>query len=879
MDIGKVTLVDIEKEMREAYLDYAMSVITSRALPDVRDGLKPVQRRILYTMYDNGLRPDRPYKKSAATVGDVLGKYHPHGDGAVYDAMVRLAQDFSLRYPLIDGQGNFGSIDGDPAAAYRYTEARPAALAMELLADIDQDTVDTQPNFDDSRTEPTVLPSRIPNLLINGASGIAVGMATNLAPHNLGEVCDALIHMIDNFETIDEITSEQLRTFIPGPDFPTGGKIVGIEGIISAYATGRGRVIMRAKAEFEERPNDSVAIVVTEIPYQVNRSTLIERIAELARAKKIDTLRDLRDESDRDGMRIVMELKRGADPHSTLNKLYKFSQLQHTFGINALALVDGHPTMLPIKRMLEHYIEHRRVVIRRRSEHELKKAKHRQHVLEGLLLAMGDLDAVIDIIRKSRDAAHARERLMERLDLGEIQAQAILDMQLRRLAALESKRIQDEHLEVSKRIGYLETLLNDKAMILGVIRGDLVELKDKYADERRTEIIAGEHELTDADLIAEEDVLISITERGYIKRVNADTYRAQHRGGRGIIGAKTRDEDEVRDLVLASTRDRLLLFTDQGRVYQIPAWRVPASSREAAGTPLINLIQLEAGERVTVALAAPEWQFEHGSHLIMVTRKGRIKRTKLADYDGVRPSGLIAINLLEDDELAWVKITSGDDDVILISRLGMALRFHESSVRPQGRVASGVGAMRLRKGDSLAGVDIVREDADLFVITTGGYGKRTPLGEYRTLGRYNQGVQTIDRKRLDELGEIADARVVDDGDEITLISDHGIVMRTTTDGISRMGRSTRGVRVMNLDEGQQVASVAYMRDRKAPGSEDDDDGEGADGSNGSDGAEGSEDGVSESSEMVRVDETVTVVAETDGDGVERNGAGGDEDAG
>ena len=838
MDIGRVQLVDIEKEMREAYLDYAMSVITARALPDVRDGLKPVQRRILYTMYDNGLRPDRPYKKSAATVGDVLGKYHPHGDSAVYDAMVRLAQDFSLRYPLIDGQGNFGSIDGDPAAAYRYTEARPAALAMELLADIDQDTVDTQPNFDDSRAEPIVLPSRIPNLLINGASGIAVGMATNLPPHNLGEICDALIFMIDNYEAVDDITAEQLRAFVPGPDFPTGGKIVGIDGITSAYATGRGRVIMRAKAEFEERDDGQIAIVVTEIPYQVNRSTLIERIAELAREKRIDTLRDLRDESDRDGMRIVMELKRGADPHSTLNKLYKFSQLQHTFGINALALVDGHPTMLPLKRMMVHYVEHRRDVIKRRSEHELERARHRQHVLEGLLRAIGDLDAVIDIIRKSRDASHARDRLMERLDLTEIQAQAILDMQLRRLAALESQRIQDEHREVSERIDFLEALLADADKILDVIRLDLVELKETYADPRRTEIIQGDHELSDADLVADEDVLISITERGYIKRVVADTYRAQGRGGRGIIGAKTRDEDEVRDLVLASTRDRLLFFTDRGRVYQLPAWRVPASGREAAGTPLINLIQLESGERVTVMLAAPEWQFEHGSHLVMVTRKGRIKRTELADYDGVRPSGLIAINLLEGDELAWVKITSGDDDVILVSRRGMALRFHESAVRPQGRVASGVGAMRLRKGDALAGVDIVRQEADLFIVTKLGYGKRTPLDEYRTLGRYNQGVRTIDIKRLDELGEIADARVVEDGDEITLISDHGIVMRTATDGISRMGRLTRGVRVMNLDEGQEVASLAYMRDRGGPSESDEgDEGDGGEEVGEDDGAE------------------------------------------
>jgi len=816
MDIGNVQLVDVEREMREAYLDYAMSVITARALPDVRDGLKPVQRRILYTMYDNGLRPDRPYKKSAATVGDVLGKYHPHGDSAVYDAMVRMAQSFTLRYPLIDGQGNFGSIDGDPAAAYRYTEARPSRMAMEMLADIDQDTVDHQPNFDDSREEPTVLPARAPNLLINGASGIAVGMATNIPPHNLSEVCQALRFLIERYHDVDSVTPEELRAFVKGPDFPTGGLIVGGEGITEAYATGRGRVIMRGVAAFEEMRGERMAIVITEIPFQVNRTTLIERMADLARAKRIETISDLRDESDRDGMRIVVELKRGADPHTTLNQLYKYSQLQHTFGINTLALVDGKPRLLPLKRMLMHFIEHRREVVRRRSEHELGRARQRLHVLEGLLRAINALDAVIATIRRSEDVNSARTALMALLDITEIQAQAILDLQLRRLAALERLKIEQEHAEISARIAFLEDLLGHPEKVLAVISEELTAMEETHGNPRRTQIIAGESDLSEADLVPQEDVFITLTERGYIKRVKTEVYRAQRRGGRGIIGARTRDEDELQDLFMASTRDRLLFFTDRGRVYQLPAWHVPESGREAAGTPLINLIQLDRGERVTVALPVPAWQFEHGNFLVMVTRRGRIKRTVLSEYDGVRPSGLIAINLDEGDELAWVKVTTGEDQLILVSRRGMALRFHERTVRPMGRAAGGVRAMRLRRGDALATMDLVRPEADLFVVTRNGYGKRSPLAEYRTLGRFNQGVRTIDVSAIDEIGEIVDGRVVEDGAELTLISDHGIIMRTATDEFRTMGRPTRGVRVMNLDEGHHVASLAYVVDRTPP---------------------------------------------------------------
>jgi DNA gyrase subunit A len=817
MDIGTVELVDIEKEMRSAYLDYSMSVITSRALPDVRDGLKPVQRRILYTMYDNGLRPDRPYRKSAATVGDVLGKYHPHGDVAVYDAMVRLAQDFSMRYPLVDGQGNFGSIDGDPPAAHRYTEARPTPLAMEMLGDIDMSTVDMRPNYDDSRTEPTVLPARIPNLLLNGASGIAVGMATNIPPHNLGEICDALAYLIDRYDKVEEITPDDLIKIVHGPDFPTGGAIIGMEGIHNAYSTGRGHLTVRGKAHFEELRGGREAIIVTEIPYQLNKSNLVERIAELARTKRIESIGDLRDESDRTGMRIVIELKRGADARTTLNQLLKYSQLQQTFGVNMLALVGGEPRVLPLKRILVHFVDHRREVIRRRSEFELEKARHRQHVLLGLLTALANLDAVIDTIRRSRDASVARDSLMKKFKLSEIQAQAILDMQLRRLAALERQKIEDEHKEVTKRIAYLEGLLADEHKILGVIRDDLAQIKAKYGDKRRTTIVEGEATgLREEDLIAEEDVLITVTDRGYIKRLPASTYRTQRRGGRGIRGATTKADDTVRDNLLANTRDTLLFFTDRGRVFQLPAHQVPDSSRESAGTPLVNLVQTDRDERVTVVLAVPTWQYEHGRYLIMATQRGRIKRTDLKEYEGVRPSGLIGIILEEGDRLRWAKVTSGEDEIIMVTRGGMALRFRESQVRPMGRAAGGVGAIRLKRGDVVATMDVVKPGADLFVVTRFGYGKRTRLSEYKTQGRNTQGIQTIDIRRLGEIGEIADARVVEDGNEITLISDYGIVMRTPTEDLSRMGRATRGVRVMHLDAGHEVASLAYLADREPP---------------------------------------------------------------
>jgi len=845
MEIGAVRLVDIEREVREAYLDYAMSVITARALPDVRDGLKPVQRRILFTMEDNGLRPDRPYKKSAATVGDVLGKYHPHGDAPVYDAMVRLAQDFSMRYPLVDGQGNFGSIDGDPPAAHRYTEARLSAMAMEMLADIDMDTVDTRPNYDDTRQEPVVLPSRIPNLLVNGASGIAVGMATNIPPHNLAEVCDALVHLIDHFDAVESITPEDLMGFIHGPDFPTGAAVMGREGIRNAYATGRGRVLMRAKAHFEEVRPGREAIIVTEIPYQVNKTTLLERIAELARTKRVETLSDLRDESDRTGMRIVIEIKRGADAQTTLNQLYKYSQLQQTFGVNMLALVEGEPRVLPLKRMLLLYLDHRRDVVRRRAAHELERARQRQHILEGLRIALAQLDAVIETIRRSADAAAARDNLMGRFGLSEAQAQAILDMQLRRLAALEREKIEEEYRAVTERIAYLEGLLADEQQILGVIRGDLADLKAKFGDARRTTIEHDVSELSAEDLVAEENVLITVTQRGYIKRVPISTYRAQHRGGRGIIGARTKADDVVRDNFVANTRDTLLLFTDRGRVFQLPAYHVPESGREAAGTPLANLIQLDRDERVTVVLAVSPAHFDYGDYLVMATRNGRIKRTDLREYANVRPSGLIAIYLDEGDALGWVKVTTGRDEIVVVTRRGMALRFHERDVRPMGRAAGGVNAIRLKKGDGVAAMDIIDPEADLFIVTSRGFGKRTPIAEYSLQGRYTQGVLTMDARRLGEIGQIVDARMVKDGHDIALITAQGIVMRTETDMISRMGRATRGVIVMRPGEGDEVVSLAYLTERE--GTEDGDaesppDGEGGAGSGDVGGADDVSDG-------------------------------------
>ncbi len=808
MDIGNVHSVDINKQMRSAYLDYAMSVIVARALPDARDGLKPVHRRILYAMYDMGIRATGSHKKSARIVGEVLGKYHPHGDSAVYEAMARMAQDFSLRYMLVDGQGNFGSIDGDSPAAMRYTEARMSRLAEEILVDIDKDTVDFTENFDGSLDEPSVLPARLPNLLLNGASGIAVGMATNIPPHNLGELVQALTFVIDHYNNPDEVTFEKLLTFVPGPDFPTGGVIVGGEGIRQAYSTGRGRIILRGKAIIEEMRGGRNRIVITEIPYQLNKTTLLERIATLARDGKLGAISDLRDESDRDGMRIIVELKRTAYPRKVLNQLYKYTPLQMTFGAQMLALVNGEPRLLSLKRALYHYVEHRLEVITRRTEYELTKARNRAHILEGLLIALNNIDAVIETIRQSANVDAAKERLITRFKLSDRQAQAILDMQLRRLAALERQKIEDEHRQLIELIAYLEGLQASPEKKLALIKEDLQELSEKYGDERRTLIAHdAESDLSDEDLIPDEAVLISITDRGYVKRVGAKTYRAQHRGGRGVIGHATREEDEVLILLPARTHDTVLFFSDRGKVYSERAYQIPDAGRTARGISIVNILSIAPGETITAAVAVRN--FESAEYCTMLTRQGRIKRVALSEFASVRPSGLIAISLNTNDELGWVRLTGGTQELIIVTARGQALRFIETKVRAMGRSAQGVIGIRLRAKDQVVGMEVVERGGDLLIITEKGYGKRTSLDEYTAKGRATMGNLTIDKNALGVVGLIVAARVVQPKEDlITLISAQGIVLRTKAESISQYSRATRGVQVMSMEEGDSVASIA-----------------------------------------------------------------------
>ena len=812
MDIGTVNTIDINQEMRSSYLDYAMSVIVARALPDARDGLKPVHRRILYAMHDMGIRSNTAHRKSARIVGEVLGKYHPHSDTAVYDSMVRMAQDFSMRYMLVDGQGNFGSIDGDNPAAMRYTEARLAAIANELLEDIDKETVDFTPNFDDTLQEPDLLPARLPNLLLNGSAGIAVGMATNIPPHNLSEICDAINYLIDRFDDIEDVTLDELMHFVKGPDFPTGGLIVGTEGIRNAFATGRGRIVMRAVAEIEEMPRNSSRqqINVKEIPYQVNKAMLIERIAELVNKGIITDISDLRDESDRDGISIVIELKRNTQPMKVLNQLYKHTQLQTTFGVQMLALVDKQPRLLSLKRALQIYIDHRTEVIVRRTQFELDKALKRQHVLEGLLIAQANLDEVINTIRQSASADAARTELMERFGLTEIQATAILDMQLRRLAALERQKIEDEYNEVTAHITYLRGLLADNKKILALIKEDVTELKDKYGDKRRSEIVMGmEADFNMEDLVRDEDVFVSITRRGYVKRTPVTAYRKQARGGKGLIGMSTREEDELEHLFTAGTHNTILYFSDKGKVYADKTYQIPELDRTAKGTSLMNILPLLPDEKITAALPVPS--FDDAEYLIMITRKGRIKRTELSAFANVRPSGLIALTLDEDDSLGWVKMTEGEQDVILVSEQGKGIRFSEEDVRPMGRAAAGVNAMKLDDWDKLAGADVVTEGDDLLVVTEKGFGKRTPLEDYRQQNRYGQGVRAM-ILTPERTGRIIGARVVTAGDEVTCISTTGIILRTSVDTVSQQGRHTQGVRVMDLREGDAVASMAVVRE-------------------------------------------------------------------
>ncbi|MFV1948526.1 MAG: DNA gyrase subunit A, partial [Anaerolineales bacterium] len=808
MDIGVVQLINIDKEMRSSYLDYAMSVIVARALPDARDGLKPVHRRILFAMHDMGIRSGSSYKKSARIVGEVLGKYHPHGDSAVYFAMVRMAQDFSLRYPLVDGQGNFGSIDGDLPAAMRYTEARLDSMAEEMLADIDKETVVFTDNFDGSLKEPNTLPARLPNLLLNGASGIAVGMATNIPPHNLNELVAGINHLIDNYKKIDSVTIEDLIKIIPGPDFPTGGIIIGDEGIRQAYATGRGRIILRGRAHIEEMDNGRFRIVITEIPYQLKKTTLIERIASLVREDKIKTISDLRDESDRDGMNIVIELKRTAQPLKVLFQLYKYTALQTTFSAQMLALINDEPRLLSLKQALTIYIDHRLDIIQRRTKYELNKAEARAHILDGLLIALENIDEVIKTIRKSADTDTAKTTLMERFSLTEIQAQAILDMQLKRLAALERQKIEDEHKGLINKIKKLKSLLRSQKQQLKIIKDDLAELVEKYGDERRTDIAPdAAQDINEEDLVQDQAILISITERGYIKRVTAQTYRSQKRGGIGVKGHTMRDEDEVMALIPARTLDTVLFFSDRGKVYSARAYHIPEASRTSRGLPIVNVLNIDPNEKITAIV--PVADFKEAKYCTMATLKGLIKRVDLSEFDSVRPSGLIAINLKDDDRLGWVRLTSGKNDLMLITQNGYALRFKEKDVRPMNRPAMGVIGIRLREKDQVIGMDVVEKGGDLLVITERGYGKRTKLDSYPVRSRATMGVLTTDKKALKIIGKIASARVVQPKtDQITVITAEGTIMRTKADTISQYNRVARGVSIMQMREGDVVVAIA-----------------------------------------------------------------------
>jgi DNA gyrase subunit A len=803
--------VNIEREMRDAYLDYAMSVIVSRALPDARDGLKPVHRRILYAMYDMGLRADTPYRKSARVVGEVLGKYHPHGDVAVYESMVRMAQDFSMRYLLVEGQGNFGSIDGDSPAAMRYTEARMAQLADELLADINMDTVDFQDNYDGTQQEPVVLPARIPAMLLNGASGIAVGMATSIPPHNFTEIANALVYLIDNYEGIEDITVDDLMEFVHGPDFPTGAQIIANDELKEAYATGKGRVVMRAGAEVEEGPN-GLRLVFNSIPYQVSKTAIIERIVALVRSGRLEGIRDLRDESDRDGMRLVIELKRGGNPQTILNRLYKYTQLQSTFSIQMLALVNGEPRTLPLKRALTIFLDHRYEVIVRRSEYELDRRRARAHILEGLLKAIHSIDEIIRTIRASNDTESARQQLMERFELTQPQADAILEMQLRRLAALEAQRLQSEYDEVLSRIAELLDLLASPGKIRGLIRDDLVQLNEQYGDARNTSIVYGDADFNEDDLVRDEDVVIMLTNNGYIKRVPSTEYRTQHRGGKGMRGMATKEEDVLKDIFFSSSKDTVLFFSNRGKVYSQKAYRIPETGKSSRGTIIHAILPLEQEETITAILPVTSFEQE-GWHFVMLTKQGRIKRVHLQDFADVRNSGLIAISLNEDDYLGWVKYSNGNQDVIIVTQEGQSIRFHEDEVRVMGRQAGGVNAIRLMDGDVCAGMDILEEDhSHILVVTSKGFGKRTVVEQYNRQGRYGSGVKTLAKN--DRLGMIIGMRAIRGTDEIMLITRNGTVLRTGLDAIRETGRNTQGVTVMSVGRDDEVVGMAVLRERE-----------------------------------------------------------------
>jgi DNA gyrase subunit A len=806
MEPQEIKSINIEQEMKTSYLDYSMSVIVGRALPDVRDGLKPVHRRILYAMFREGLLHSKKYSKSAGVVGEVLKKYHPHGDSAVYDTMVRMAQDFNMRYPLVDGQGNFGSVDGDPAAAYRYTEARLTKLAEELLADIDKETVDFVPNFDDTTVEPSVLPTRVPNLLINGSAGIAVGMATNIPPHNLSEVTDGLVLMIDN----PEVTIQELMALIKGPDFPTAGFIHGYEGIKQAYLNGRGIIQMRARATIEEGKGDRESIVVTELPYQVNKARLLERIAELVQEKKITGISEIRDESDREGMRVVIDLKKGEISNVILNQLYKHTAMQSTFGVIMLALVNNQPRVLNLRKLLSHFIQHRREVVLRRTRYDLKKAEERAHILSGLKIALENLDAVIALIKASASPEEAKYGLVRKFMLSEIQAQAILDMRLQRLTGLERDKIIAEYEEVLKEIARLNEILASDALVMKIIRDELLTIKQEYGDPRRTEIVPETSEIDIEDLIKDEDMVITISHAGYIKRNPLTTYRAQKRGGKGKIGMETKEEDFVARLFTASAHSYILFFTNKGRVYWLKVHQIPEASRQAKGKAIVNLIQLSQEERVTAALPVREFTPEH--FILMATKKGIIKKTELESYSHPRPSGIIAITLEEGDELISAEVTDGERDVFLGTRDGLSIRFSETDVREIGRAGKGVIGIRLDESNEVVGMEIVRDDSTILTVTEKGYGKRSTLEDYRSQGRGGKGIITI--KTTEKNGRVIGMAQVSEDDEIILITTNGKVLRIRTKDISVQGRNTQGVRLFDIDEGDKVVSFAKVVERE-----------------------------------------------------------------
>ncbi len=808
-DLDRIRPIDLEQEMKKSFISYAMAVIITRALPDVRDGLKPVHRRILYAMHELGVTPDKPFRKCARIVGDVLGKYHPHGDSSVYGALVRLAQDFATRYPLVEGQGNFGSVDGDGAAAMRYTEARMSKINMEMLADIDKETVDFVPNFDETLMQPTVMPSRYPNLLVNGSSGIAVGMATNIPPHNLGEVIDGVIKLIDN----PDVTSQELMDVIKGPDFPGGGLILGRRGIYDTYTTGRGRIIVRAKTDIEPMPNNRQRIVVTEIPYMVNKAALVSKIAELVHDKRLEGISDIRDESDREGMRIVIELKRDVNAAVVLNYLYKHTQLQDAFGAIMLALVDGEPKVLTLKEILYYYLEHQKEVIVRRTRYDLDKAEARAHILEGLLIALDNIDEIVRIIRGSANTAIAKTQLMERFGLSEKQAQAILDMRLARLTGLERERLQEEYAELEKTIAYLRAVLVDEKLVLGIIRDELTVIKNKYADERRTQISMLDGEIDPEDLIQEDSVVVTLTHYGYVKRIPRATYRSQNRGGKGVMGMTTREEDYAEKLLVTSTHAELMFFTNRGRVYSLKAYEIPEAGRAARGTAIVNLLQLDGGEKVTAMIPLPKEREE--GYLVMATRNGLIKKTGSDEFANLRKTGLIAIALREDDELIGVELTKGESELMLATRQGMAIRFAESDVRAMGRNSMGVRSIDLAEGDEVIAVAKVEMGKHVLAITQKGYGKRTDVSEFRVQSRGGKGIMAM--RLTEKTGLMAAQLLVDEDEDIMLITEDGTIIRMPVSGISVIGRVSQGVRVMRVDEESRIVGVtATERDEEAP---------------------------------------------------------------